>query len=152
MEGAYNLLSHTRLFSKTDVYIMGQIQSVIVPDYNQFVTVYESYQSTNNISILTNSMMCKIDNKNVYYEFVKPSSPHWYVYLILSMVLMIIILVLKGIQLCKYSTTTVGYFYYDRTIDGSNASRFALSSYVMFQLWFGMVLWGFYYLFNIIYN
>ena len=96
--------------------------------------------------------MCKIDNKNVYYDFVKPSSPHWYVYLLLSMVLMIIILVLKGIQLCKYSTTTAGYNYYDRTIDGSNSSRFALSSYVMFQLWFGMVLWAFYYLFNIIYN
>lgn len=46
----------------------------------------------------------------------------------------------------------MGYHYYDRTIDGQNASRFAISSYMFFQLWFAMALWAFYYLFNIIYN
>ncbi len=64
----------------------------------------------------------------------------------------VIILLVKGIQLCKFSTTTVGYHYYDKTIDGQNASRFAVSSYVFFQLWFAMALWAFYYLFNLIYN
>lgn len=62
------------------------------------------------------------------------------------------VLVVKGIQLCQFSTTTVGFYYYDKTIDGQNASRFALSSYVFFQLWFAMALWAFYYLFNVIYN
>lgn len=62
------------------------------------------------------------------------------------------ILILKGIQICYYSTTNAGYYYYDRTIDGQNTSRFSISSYVIFQLWFGMILWAFYYLFNIIFN
>jgi len=97
-------------------------------------------------------MKCKIDNKNVYFDFIRPSSPHWYIYLLLGPVLMIMILVLKGVQLCKYSTTTVGYYYFDRSIDGANTARFALSSYVLFQMWFGMALWAFYYLFNFVYN
>jgi hypothetical protein len=46
----------------------------------------------------------------------------------------------------------VGYLYYDKTIDGTNTSRFALSSYVYFQLWFSMALYSFFYLFNYIYH
>ena len=44
------------------------------------------------------------------------------------------------------------YHYYDETIDGANQSRFALSSYIYFQLWFSMCLYAFYYLFNIIFQ
>lgn len=46
----------------------------------------------------------------------------------------------------------MSYHYYNRTIDGANLSRFALSSYILFQMWFGMVLYAFYYLFNVVYN
>lgn len=65
---------------------------------------------------------------------------------------MFTILILKSIQLFKYSTSTMSYHYYNRTIDGANLSRFALSSYILFQMWFGMVLYAFYYLFNVVYN
>ena len=41
--------------------------------------------------------------------------------------------------------------YYDTTIDGANQSRFAMSSYIFFQLWFHMALYGFFYLFNFIF-
>ncbi len=44
------------------------------------------------------------------------------------------------------------YHYYDDTINGANSSRFALSSYLYFQLWFSMCLYAFYYLFNIIFQ
>lgn len=97
-------------------------------------------------------MQCKLDNNNTYYEFIRPGSPHWYLYLFLSIIVMALIMILKGIQLYKYSTAKLGYHYYNRTIDGSNSSRFALSSYILFQMWFGMCLYGFYYLFNIIYT
>lgn len=111
-------------------------------------------------------MQCKIDNESksfinwdIYYDFVRPGSPHWYLYMVLSLVVMsifgsklVLILLIKGVQSCVFSTTAVGYHYYDRSIDGSNSARFVLSSYIFFQMWFGMVLWGFYYLFNLIYH
>ena len=59
---------------------------------------------------------------------------------------------MKGVQLCKYSTARTGFHYYDLTLAGTNQSRFALSTYVFFQLWFAMALFGFYYLFNFIFN
>ena len=65
---------------------------------------------------------------------------------------MILFLIVKGIQLCKYSTARAGYHHYDTTITGSNQSRFALSTFIFFHLWQGMTLYCFYYLFNIIFN
>jgi hypothetical protein len=97
-------------------------------------------------------MQCKLDNNNIYYDFIRPGSPHWYLFLFFSIILMFIILILKSIQLSKYSTTTMFYHYYSRTIDGANLSRFALSSYILFQMWFAMCLYAFYYLFNVIYT
>ncbi len=96
MEGLYNLLGHTRLFSKIEVPILGQNHTVIVPDYDYFVATYQSYNNTNSISVLRDNMMCVIDNKSkfielkldVYYDFVRPQSPHWYIYMLLSLALM----------------------------------------------------------------
>jgi hypothetical protein len=63
----------------------------------------------------------------------------------------VIILLLKSLQLAEFSLVKTFYHYYDETIDGANESRFALSSYVFFQLWFFLCLYGFFYLFNIIF-
>lgn len=154
MQGVFNLFSHTRLFSKVDVNIMGTTQTVITDNLNHFWQVYNSYNTNNDTSLSTlqNQMGCVIDNQNVYYEFVRPASPHWYMYLVLSLVLMFLILIIKAIQTCLYSTTDAGFHYYDKTINGNNTSKFALSSFVFFQLWYAMGLWAFYYLFNIIFN
>lgn len=46
----------------------------------------------------------------------------------------------------------MGFHYYDTTMSGSNLSRFALSTYVFFQLWFAFALYCFYYLFNYIFH
>lgn len=66
MEGLYNLLAHTRLFSKAEITILGQIQTVIVPDYNKFLLTYDKYNNTNSLSILKDDMMCVIDNKSTF--------------------------------------------------------------------------------------
>jgi hypothetical protein len=60
------LLAHTRLFSKAEITILGQIQTVIVPDYNQFFLTYDKYNNTNSLSILKDDMMCVIDNKSTF--------------------------------------------------------------------------------------
>lgn len=65
---------------------------------------------------------------------------------------LVIILTLKGIQLCKYSTARAGFHHYDTTISGTNQSRFAISTFVYFHLWFAMALYGFFYLFNYVFK
>lgn len=65
---------------------------------------------------------------------------------------MIVFLILKGVQLCIYSTARAGFHHYDTTLSGNNQARFAISTFVFFHLWQGMALYCFYYLFNIIYN
>ncbi len=40
MDGLYNLFSHTRLFTKADVNIKGQVHKVIVPNYDTFLNTY----------------------------------------------------------------------------------------------------------------
>lgn len=94
-----------------------------------------------------------------YYDFIRSGSPHWNLYLSLGIAVMstflfilVIILVLKAIQLCKYSTARAGYHHYDTTIAGVTASRFALSSYVYFELWFAFALFAFYQCWNYVYN
>ena len=59
---------------------------------------------------------------------------------------------MKGVWLWRFSTAKVGYHYYDNTIQGENASRYVLSSYVFSQLWFSMSLVVFYTIFNYIYH
>jgi hypothetical protein len=68
-------------------------------------------------------MMCKIDDKGAYFDFIRPDSPHWYIYLILSIFVMgksiinvVLLLIAKGIMLGCFSTSKVGYHYYDSTI------------------------------------
>lgn len=139
---------------------------MIIPDYDEFLTSYTKYNNTNSVSVLQNDMMCVIDNQSTFYlnktstmtlfgqavhigTFTCFCLLDWCVS---HFAIVVIILLVKGVQVCYFSTTTVGYHYFDRTIDGQNTSRFAVSSYVFFQLWFGMALWAFYYLFNIIYN
>lgn len=104
-------------------------------------------------------MNCIIDNDEAYYDFIRPDSPHWHIYLILSIIAMsnlihniVIILTLKALQLCRYSTVRAGFHHYDSTISGTNLSRFAVSSYVYFQLWFAFAIYSFYYLFNYIFK
>jgi hypothetical protein len=46
MNGLYNLLAHTRLFVKVEVNILGQMQSVIVPNYDQFLLTYQSFNES----------------------------------------------------------------------------------------------------------
>ncbi len=65
MEGLYNLLAHTRLFSRADISVLGQTQTVIIPDYNEFLTAYSKFNGTNSLSVLQNDMMCVIDNKSI---------------------------------------------------------------------------------------
>ncbi len=115
--------------------------------------------ANDDILVLNETLLCRIDNKLAYYDFVRSESPHWNIYLILGIVTMsklflilVTILTLKGIQLCKYSTARAGFHHYDTTISGSNQSRFATSTYVFFQLWFAFSLYAFYYLFNYIYH
>jgi hypothetical protein len=71
MQGAYNLFAHTRLFVKTQVTILGIQQTVIIPNFDTFLTTYAEY-SNPSVSTLTGEMHCKIDNFNVYYDFVRP--------------------------------------------------------------------------------
>jgi hypothetical protein len=66
MEGLYNLLTHTRLFTKAEVTILGQVQKVIVPNYNEFLVTFEHFNTTDSLSVLNTEMMCKIDNKSTF--------------------------------------------------------------------------------------
>ncbi len=64
MQGLYNLLAHTRLFSRAEVSILGQLQTVIIPDYDEFLTAYTKYNNTSSLSVLQYDMQCVIDNKS----------------------------------------------------------------------------------------
>ena len=52
MQGAYNLFAHTRLFVKTQVTILGIQQTVIIPNFDTFLTTYAEY-SNPSVSTLT---------------------------------------------------------------------------------------------------
>ena len=69
-------------------------------------------------------------------------------YIILNIV---IIIVLKGIQAGRFSLARTFYHHYDETIDGANQARFAISTYVFFQLWYFICLYAFFCLFNFIF-
>ena len=97
-------------------------------------------------------MNCILNEEEKVTNFISSTSPHWYIYIGLGIIAMIIFLILKGCQLYTYSTARAGFHHYDTTLEGSGQSRFALSTFVYFYLWQGLSLFCFYYLFNIIYN
>ena len=77
--------------------ILGQPQTVIIPDYDEFLTAYTKYNNNSSLAVLQYDMQCVIDNKSmflkwyvldVYFDFIRPGSPHWYIYMLLSLGLM----------------------------------------------------------------
>ena len=87
MNGAVNLLNYTRVFTPYAVSILGQTFKIITPNFDEFMTQYNAV-AKDDIRVLNETLLCRIDNKLAYYDFVRSESPHWNIYLILGIVTM----------------------------------------------------------------
>lgn len=85
--GVVNLLSQTQLFTSYIVNIKGQENKIITANYDNFISEYDNV-ADGTADVITNDLKCVIDNNDVYYDFVRPDSPHWNIYLTLSIVTM----------------------------------------------------------------
>lgn len=91
MNGAVNLLNYSRVFTPYAVSIMGQTYKIITPNFDQFTTEYNAV-ANDNVLVLNETLLCKIDNKLTYYDFVRSESPHWNIYLMFGIITMSILL------------------------------------------------------------
>jgi hypothetical protein len=83
-----SLLTSTRLFAQYKVNILGQEFSVITTNFETFVREYEEVM-TGEVDVLNSTMKCVVDDAdNTYYDFIRPDSPHWNLYLVLSIITM----------------------------------------------------------------
>lgn len=151
ISGFFGLISTSQLLFPAFVSVLGQNHRVIITNYDDLNKAIAAQGTLSSLSQVSDNMGCLIDDTGAYYSFFKPTSPHWYSYLVASFFIMVIIIVLKGIQAGKFSLARALYHHYDSTIDGVNQSRFAASSYVFFQLWYFLCLYAFFTLFNFIF-
>lgn len=87
--GFFRLISNTRLFFLANVNILGQNHRFIIPNYQIFQTAIAPLGVIKSTSQLTDfPLFCAMDDKGLLYDFLKPTSPHWYIYLGLSFVVM----------------------------------------------------------------
>jgi len=86
--GFFNLMFSTRLFYPATVNVLGQTNKVIITDYNDFYDSISKYGTLTSIDPLSKNLNCLIDNKGSNYDFIRPASPHWYIYLLLSLTTM----------------------------------------------------------------
>ena len=93
MNGVINLLSYSRLFTPYSVNILGQYHQIITPNFDEFIETYEQNKN-GSILVLNETMHCQIDDQLAYYDFVRPQSPHWTIYLILSILAMGILFII----------------------------------------------------------
>ena len=87
MNGVVNLLSYSRLFTPYQVSILGQPHTIITPNFDEFISSYEGVED-GSVNVLNETMYCQLDDNLAYYDFVRPASPHWTIYLILSIAAM----------------------------------------------------------------
>lgn len=120
MIGFYHMINNTRLFFPVTVNILGQTHRFIAPNYDVFLNAVNSLGTLTSVSQITSGLSCALDdygnyffNLGIYYEFLKPTSPHWYIFLSLSFITMVIILILKAYQTSNFSLVKTLYHYYD---------------------------------------
>lgn len=89
--GFFNLINNTRLFFPATVNILGQYHRFIIPNYHDFDYALAQMGTITSLTQITDNLGCLVDDTGTYYDFLKPTSPHWYIYLGISFVTMSII-------------------------------------------------------------
>jgi hypothetical protein len=88
MIGFFDLISNTRLFFPVTVNILGQTHRFIAPNYDHFIDAVSNLGTLTSTDQVVNGLSCVMDDTGSYYNFLNPTSPHWYLFLGISFVTM----------------------------------------------------------------